>query len=102
MGVVGRPYYSSKRWARVRFLAKRRDDFKCVQCGSSNKLEVHHIKRVKDAPELAFDLSNLLTLCRDCHAIETNKELCCTPNAAQIAWKQAVAELARPQTGKDW
>jgi hypothetical protein len=29
MGVIGRPYYSSKRWARVRFLALRRDGFAC-------------------------------------------------------------------------
>ncbi len=102
MGVIGRPYYSSKRWARVRFLAKRRDDFKCVKCGSCNKLECHHVKPVRTHPELVFDLSNLLTLCRDCHAIETDKELGRAPNAAQVAWRQAVAELARPQTGKEW
>jgi 5-methylcytosine-specific restriction protein A len=97
VGIAGRAIYSSKQWERARFLAKRRDNFACVQCGSRNKLEVHHVQRVKDAPDLAFDLCNLVTLCRDCHAIETEKELGRAPNAAQSAWKQAVAELARPQ-----
>jgi 5-methylcytosine-specific restriction endonuclease McrA len=97
MGLAGRAIYSSERWSRARFLAKRRDGFKCVECGSRIKLEVHHVKRVKDAPELAFDLCNLKTLCRDCHAIETDKELGRAPNQAQSAWKAAVAELARPQ-----
>lgn len=97
MGVAGRAIYSSERWTRARFLAKRRDNFACVQCGSRNKLEVHHVKRVKDAPELAFELGNLRTLCRSCHAIETEKELGRAPNQAQSAWKAAVAELARPQ-----
>jgi 5-methylcytosine-specific restriction protein A len=96
MGVAGRAIYSSKQWERARFLAKRRDGFRCVQCGSRDKLEVHHVKRVKDAPELAFDLANLRTLCRACHLVETDKELGRAPNAAQSAWKQAVAELARP------
>ncbi|KAB2852180.1 MAG: HNH endonuclease, partial [Sphingopyxis terrae] len=100
MGVAGRAFYSSKQWERARFLAKRRDDFKCAQCGSRNKLEVHHMQRVRDRPELAFDLANLKTLCRDCHAVETNKELGRAPDATQIAWRHAVAELARPTEGK--
>jgi 5-methylcytosine-specific restriction endonuclease McrA len=97
MGVTGRPFYSSKRWARVRFLAKRRDGFKCVKCGSRNKLECHHVKPVRERPDLAFELDNLQTLCRDCHAVETEKELGRAPNAEQTAWRHAVAELARPQ-----
>ncbi len=96
MGVAGRSIYSSKRWERARFLAKRRDKFACVQCGSRNKLEVHHLRPVRAAPELAFDLRNLKTLCRDCHEVETNRELGRVPDAAQTAWKSAVAELARP------
>ncbi|MBM3654281.1 MAG: HNH endonuclease [Alphaproteobacteria bacterium] len=98
MGVIGRPFYSSKRWARVRFLALRRDGFACRECGSRRKLECHHLKPVRTHPELVFELSNLQTLCRDCHAIETNKELGRAPNAEQTAWRHAVAELARPQT----
>lgn len=100
MGIAGRTFYSSKRWERARFLAKRRDGFKCAQCGSRNKLEVHHVKRVRDAPDLAFDLNNLLTLCRDCHTVETDKELGRTPNLAQRAWKTAVLELSRPSKTK--
>lgn len=94
MGVSGRPFYSSKRWERARFLAKRRDGFKCVECGSRNKLEVHHIKPVRDRPDLAFDLVNLRTLCRDCHAIETNKELGRVHNAERNEWKVCVRDLS--------
>lgn len=61
---------------------------------------MHHVKRVKDAPELAFDIDNLKTLCRACHARETEKELGRAPDAAQIAWRHAVAELARPNERK--
>jgi 5-methylcytosine-specific restriction protein A len=97
MGIAGRAIYATNRWRRVRFLAKRRDNFACVRCGSRARLEVHHVKRVKDAPERAFDLDNLQTLCRECHARETEEELGRAPNAEQIAWRRAVAELARPK-----
>ncbi|HEY8067074.1 MAG TPA: HNH endonuclease [Methylosinus sp.] len=97
MGVAGRSIYSSKRWERARFLTKRRDGFKCAQCGSRERLEVHHLRPVRERPDLAFDLVNLKTLCRACHAAETDKELGRAPNQAQSAWKSAVAELARPQ-----
>jgi hypothetical protein len=44
-----------------------RDGFMCVDCGSSIALEVHHIKPVKDFPELEFETDNCITLCRSCH-----------------------------------
>jgi 5-methylcytosine-specific restriction endonuclease McrA len=99
---TGKHVYYTSRWARVRLLALRRDGFKCAECGSRHRLECHHVKPVRTHPELAFDLSNLRTLCRDCHGVETDKELGRVPNLAQRAWKAAVAELARPQTGKEW
>lgn len=97
MGVSGRGIYSSKRWERARFLAKRRDGFRCASCGSRERLEVHHLQRVRDRPDLAFELANLRTLCRDCHEVETNRELGRAPDAAQTAWRHAVAELAWPK-----
>lgn len=43
---------------------------KCAACGSSKKLEVHHIKPVHLFPELELDPTNLITLCADpCHII---------------------------------
>ena len=44
---------------------KVRDGFKCRVCKSSENLQVHHIKgRIKGGSDR---LSNLMTLCKDCH-----------------------------------
>lgn len=50
-----------------RTLVLRRDGYRCVLCGASEKLEVDHIKSYSHYPELCFDLSNGRTLCRECH-----------------------------------
>jgi 5-methylcytosine-specific restriction endonuclease McrA len=36
---------------------------------------VDHIQPVRNAPELAFDLSNLQCLCRRCHSRKTRVDL---------------------------
>ena len=36
--------------------------------------QVHHIKKIKDYPELRLVLGNLESLCRGCHNIKTAKE----------------------------
>lgn len=64
----------SPRWKSLRYQAKRRDRWTCVQCGSKQRLEVDHIKPVRTHAELAFDLSNLQTLCGSCHARKTRIE----------------------------
>ena len=66
---------NSPRWRALRIVALRRDDFRCVKCGAVGRLEVDHIEPVKDAPEKAFDLDNLQTLCRSCHALKTAVEV---------------------------
>jgi 5-methylcytosine-specific restriction endonuclease McrA len=66
---------SDRRWPALRLAAKRRDGFQCVKCGAAGRLEVDHIKSVRDAPELAFDLSNLQTLCTPCHSAKTKLEV---------------------------
>lgn len=38
----------------------------CVRCGRPGE-EVHHIIPRATRPDLTFDLSNLETLCRECH-----------------------------------
>lgn len=43
---------------------------RCIACGSTKKLEVHHIKPVHLYPDLELDLDNLVTLCADpCHIV---------------------------------
>lgn len=64
----------SKRWPALRLQAKRRDGFHCRECGAAGDLEVDHIKPVRTHPELAFDLSNLQTLCVSCHSRKTRIE----------------------------
>ena len=43
----------------------------CEQCKAEGKTtaaeDVHHIRKVKDSPELMYDWSNLMSVCRKCH-----------------------------------
>lgn len=50
----------------AREAAIERDGRKCVLCGSTDNLEVHHIKHRADGG--TDDLDNLTTLCARCHA----------------------------------
>lgn len=85
----------SARWKTVRLQAKRRDGFKCVACGSRLGLEVDHIEPVRKAPERAYDLSNLQTLCGSCHARKTRLEIGLGhENPQRDAWRAAVKELS--------
>ena len=48
----------------------KRRDRKCVVCGTTYDLHAHHIKPKSSNPELAFDISNGITLCYRCHKVE--------------------------------
>jgi len=82
-----------KEWQAVRHGVLERDNWQCQHCGARRRLEVHHVKRVADHPELAFTPSNCLTLCGPCHTEETNRELGNKPNPERAKWRGAVAEL---------
>lgn len=46
----------------------RRDGYTCRACGKRGGiLNAHHIWPFQSYPELQYEVSNLLTLCRDCH-----------------------------------
>lgn len=90
----GAAVYRSKRWAAVRLSAKRRDGFRCVQCGARGRLEVDHIRPLRTHPELAFELANLQALCVPCHSRKTHKEIGLgQDNPAREAWKRLVAAM---------
>jgi 5-methylcytosine-specific restriction endonuclease McrA len=57
---------STARWQQVRAAARRRDGQRCRRCGSTDKLEVHHIVSLANGGS-RYDLANLETLCSDCH-----------------------------------
>lgn len=63
-----------KRW---RFDVYSRDKFTCQKCGDKKggNLNAHHIKPFADYPELRFEVSNGITLCKTCHKKEHSKKL---------------------------
>ncbi len=90
----GRWALKRKAWQSVRHAVLERDGWQCRECGSRKRLEVHHVKRVADHPELAFDPANCITLCTTHHTIQTNLELGNKPDPDRADWRKAVAELA--------
>ena len=79
-------FYWSKKWKRKRDEILRRDHYECQMCrarikeaarngeqlhGYDSRIHravcVHHIKELKDYPELALDDDNLISLCHVCH-----------------------------------
>jgi len=44
-----------------------RDNHQCVNCGSKDKLVVHHMLPVKHAQEHILNPKNMVTLCPKCH-----------------------------------
>lgn len=50
----------------TRRLVLERDDYRCVLCGATEHLEVHHI--VTRAEGGSNDPDNLVTLCMACHS----------------------------------
>jgi 5-methylcytosine-specific restriction endonuclease McrA len=88
----------SRRWSALRLTAKRRDGWRCVQCGAVGRLEVDHIQPVRTHPERAFDLSNLQTLCGRCHSRKTRIEVGLDEiDPKRAAWRDLVRALAQPQ-----
>ena len=74
------PFYATAAWHRVRAAAINRDGGMCQACMRKfrdgiiqrpRRAEmVHHKIPVKERPELALDLDNLVSLCNRCHAEE--------------------------------
>ncbi len=89
-------FYQCRAWRTLRYDALKRDNFECQECKRRGKvystpvdtrgvalptddnknknekennksLHVHHIKEIKDYPDLALVLDNLETLCQQCH-----------------------------------
>jgi 5-methylcytosine-specific restriction enzyme A len=97
----GASIYQTKQWKSVRFLAKRRDGWKCVQCGAVGRLEVDHVKPLRTHPELAFDLANLQSLCPACHSRKTAIETGITPlDPERQKWRDLLNPRGKTNVGK--
>lgn len=70
-------FYKSKEWVDKRLEALKRDKHECQRCNGKfdnievitlrTAKEVHHILGIRDRPELCLQLSNLVSLCHECH-----------------------------------
>ena len=69
-------FYTSRTWRKKRKEIINRDDRECQICKQNGRvtveieeepLIVHHVKELKDYPELALVNDNLLTVCNNCH-----------------------------------
>jgi 5-methylcytosine-specific restriction endonuclease McrA len=64
---------NTTRWRKLRKRILERDDFHCQRCFIKYKiltktnLEVHHIKPRHKYPELVYDETNLVTICKTCN-----------------------------------
>ncbi|MEK4873138.1 HNH endonuclease [Niallia sp. FSL W8-1348] len=69
-----RRFYKSAAWSKARKLALERDNYLCVHHLKRKQIVpadmVHHIKELRDYPELALTLDNLVSLCNACHEAE--------------------------------
>lgn len=72
-GLVKR-FYNSSDWKITRIQALNRDNNECQRCKAEGKFSraesVHHIKHLKARPDLALELTNLVSLCNECHNLE--------------------------------
>lgn len=65
-----RKSWEHRHWSRK---VLERDDFTCQICNErGGSLNANHIKKFSDYPDLRFELSNGITLCRDCHYGKVN------------------------------
>ena len=70
MGFRERPEYQDWRDAVFKLYGR-----KCIRCGYAGNIHAHHVRPVEDYPELAFDRTNGVPLCGNCHVAIKGDEL---------------------------
>lgn len=68
-------FYNSQAWRDLSDKVRRYDHWQCALCGSAKRpLIVHHVRHLKDRPDLALKLFDpdtgerqLITVCKRCH-----------------------------------
>lgn len=59
-------------WLNKRAEILQRDGFRCRYCGETKCLQVHHKQYIEGRLAWEYDNSDLITLCKSCHAREHN------------------------------
>ena len=68
-------YKNIKKWIEWRNFIFKRDNFMCLVCGRRGiKLDPHHIQKVRLYPNLIYQKSNGITVCKKCHKLIENKK----------------------------
>ena len=83
-----------RRWRRLRRRILDRDGWRCRVCGKAGRLEVDHVKPVKDDGEWWAE-DNLQAICRPDHFIKTARENARPVSPEAQAWRDLVAELSK-------
>lgn len=64
-------FYKTTIWKKLRQKVLEKNNYDCQHCkskGEANKANtVHHVKHLKQHPELALDEENLIAVCKECH-----------------------------------
>ena len=64
-------FYHTSKWQNKRKQIMRRDHNQCMMCRDKGRFTrastVHHLKHLRDYPELALTDDNLISLCSGCH-----------------------------------
>lgn len=72
-------FYDSALWKHKRNEIRQRDNYECQECKRKGKYSraqnVHHLKEVKDRPDLALTDDNLECVCIRCHNAVHDKRL---------------------------
>lgn len=87
-------------WRGVSLFVKRRDGWRCTECGSTKKIEVHH-KTYENHGAETEHLEDLMTLCDNCHkkAHKLEKPESAEKKPASVAETRVRVRTRRPKTG---
>jgi hypothetical protein len=66
--------YKNPKWITLRSKILERDSFRCLLCGDTQNLHVHHLKYRKNRFVWEIDSKYLVTLCKECHEEWHQKE----------------------------
>lgn len=68
--------YDDPAYKDCRLKTLKRDKYRCKMpgCKSKSKLQVHHIRTWSHASSLRYEVTNCITLCKNCHESIKGKE----------------------------